>query len=426
VPDDGNHQVLRATADATADPATSRHDRPSLVAFATDAHSEEALEDGLADLVPGKLDVRRGSVRAAIAAMQKEATPKVLVVDVSGEDQPLTALGDLAHVVEPDVCVLVIGELDGVDFYREITRGLGAADYLVKPLTRDKVVRHFGRLVRGQAAVPEGMLGGRAVAITGVRGGVGATTIAANLAWHFGVTLRRHTVLLDPDLHLGAAAFMLNVQAGSGLKMALEAPERIDTLLAERAAQPVSERLHVLAGEEKAAVIPAYAPGAAGALLDALRTRYNFIVADVPFAPVPLYRDLLDQVHQRVLVMEPTLAAVRDALRLLALPNGERQKQRAVLVLNRVGIPGGLNRRQVEDALKMKVDVAIPDLPRQLGNAATLGEPAIVSSSGFRSGMLELARQVAFLGLLDSSAGAASDTPGGDKRRRWRLFGGRA
>src|SRR3954447_7857733 len=133
MPDDGNPQVLRTAADAMADQATSRHDRPSLVAFAADAHSEEALEDGLADLVPGKLDIRRGSIRTAVAAMQKEATPKVLVVDVSGEDQPLTALGDLAHVVEPDVAVLVIGDLDNVDFYREITRGLGAADYLAKP-----------------------------------------------------------------------------------------------------------------------------------------------------------------------------------------------------------------------------------------------------------------------------------------------------
>ena len=90
--------------------------------------------------------------------------------------------------------------------------------------------------------------------------------------------------------------------------MALEAPERIDALLAERAAQPVADRLHVLAGEEKLGELPVHAAGAAERLLDALRRRYNFIVVDVPFAPVPLYRDLLDLAHQRVLVMEPTLA----------------------------------------------------------------------------------------------------------------------
>jgi len=145
-------------------------------------------------------------------------------------------------------------------------------------------------------------------------------------------------------------------------------------------------------------------------------------VADVPFAPVPLYRDLLDLVDQRVLVMEPTLAAVRDTLRLLALPGGEEQSQRAIVVLNRVGITGGLTRRQVEDALKMKVDIAIPDLPRQVGNAATLGEPAMASSSGYRAGVNELARQVAFVGLLDSASAAATGGAASGARRSWNPF----
>jgi pilus assembly protein CpaE len=422
MPDDGAISVMTAGAKIATEEASARYDRPSLVGFVADARSEEALRDGLADVTSEQLDLRRGGVRAAITAMQKQATPKVLVVDVSGESQPLTALADLAHVVEPDVCVLVIGETNHVDFYREVTRGMGAADYLAKPLTRDIVARHFASYLRGRTPAGQVALGGRAIAVTGVRGGVGATTLAVNLAWNFGVFMRRHTVLLDPDIHLGSAAFLLNVQPGVGLRMALEAPDRIDSLLAERAAQPAADRLHVLAGEEKLAIQPNPAPGAAQVLLDALRRRYNFIVADVPFAPLSLYRDLLDLVDQRVLVIEPTLAAVRDTLRLLALPNGPEQTQRAIVVLNRVGIPGGLTRRQVEDALKMKVDIAIPDLPRQVGNAATLGEPAMTTSSGFRAGVLELARQVAFVGLLDSAPDATPGLPAGRQRRHWNLF----
>jgi pilus assembly protein CpaE len=423
MPDDGL-QVPRGIGEIPAGLISSRHDRPSLVAFLTDARSEEALRDGLSESAHERMDVRRGDVRAAIAAMQKQVTPKVLIIDVSGEDQPLSALSDLSNVVEPDVCVLVVGELNNADFYREVTRGLGAADYLPKPLTREKVSRHFGAFVLGQTPSSEGVLGGRAIAVTRVRGGVGATTVAVNLAWHFGVSMRRHTVLLDPDLHLGTAAFLLNVTPGSGLRMALEAPERIDALLAERAAQPVADRLHILAGEEKPAVQPNHAPGAAALLLEALRRRFNFIVVDVPFAPVPVYRDLLDLVDQRVLVMEPTLAAVRDTLRLLSLPNGTRQSQRATVVLNRIGIPGGLTRKQVEEALKMKVDVAIQDLPRQVGHAATMGEPAMANSSGFRTGILELTRQVAGQRLLDSGVGADS-AAGSVKSSRWRMFGGR-
>ncbi len=386
-----------------ADQSAGRHDRPSLIGFLSDAKTEEAIREGLADATSETLDLRRGGIRAAIAAMQKTATPRVLVIDITGDEQPLSALSELAHVVEPDVTVLVVGEVEHSDFYREITRGMGAADYLSKPVTRDRVVRHFGPFVQGNVFATAAMLGGRAVAVTGVRGGVGATTIAVNLAWHFGVGMRRHTVLLDPDTHLGATAFLLNIQPGPGLRMALEAPDRIDSLLAERAAQPAADRLHVLAAEEKVANHANHAPGAAAALLGALRNRYNFIIADVPFGPVPLYRDLLDLVDQRILVMDPSLAAIRDTVRLLGLPKGPGQDQRAVVVLNRAGQPGGLTRKQVEEALKMKVDVAIPDLPRQVGAAATLGEPVMATSKHFRDGIIDIVSQVASIRLLDGA-----------------------
>ena len=148
------------------------------------------------------------------------------------------------------------------------------------------------------------------------------------------------------------------------------------------------------------------------------------IVADVPFGPVPLYRDLLDLVDQRVLVMDPSLASVRDTVRLLELRKGQGQEQRAIVVLNRIGIPGGLTRRQIEDALKMKVDVAIPDLPRQIANAATMGEPAIGASTTFRTAITDIARQVGSIRLLDSGDGTGNMVNGG-KSGFWRKLRGR-
>ena len=124
--------------------------------------------------------------------------------------------------------------------------------------------------------------------------------------------------------------------------------------------------------------------------------------------------------------MEPTLAAVRDTVRLLTLPKGPRQDQRAVVVLNRVGMPGGLTRRQVEEALKMKVDVAIPDQPRQVGNAATLGEAAMKSSAGVRAGIQELARQVAGVRILDAVTGQQSRRKTGTRTERKGWFSKRA
>lgn len=416
MPDDA---ALRTRAPAEA---ASPSEQASILAFVADALSETVLREALAEAVPQGMEVRRGNVRTAIGVLSRTPTPRTLIVDVSGEEQPLTALGDLSEVVEPDAQVLVIGDLEDVNFYRHVTRGLGALEYLYKPLSRDMVARHFHPFIATGKHQAEGVLGGRVVTVTGVRGGVGATTIAANLAWHFGVAARRHTVLLDPDLYRGSAALLLNAKTGNGLRTALEQPERIDELFVERAAQPVAERLNVLAGEERLAEAPAYAPDAAARLLEALRRRYNFVVADVPFAPLPLFRDLLDLAHQRVLVLDPSLAAVRDTLRLLALPPGKSQPRRAVVVLNRVGRPGGLARREIEDALKMKPDVVIPDLPRLAGHAASMGEPVVNARSGFRAGVIALAREVAFVRLLNSSAGAKSTDLLGPRRKR-RFFG---
>ena len=95
---DRRHSVESTSAQRLS----ARHRRPALIAFVTDGASEQVLKDGLADAIPGAPDIRRGSVRTAISAMEHAVTPNVLIVDITGEDQPLTALAKLANVVEPD------------------------------------------------------------------------------------------------------------------------------------------------------------------------------------------------------------------------------------------------------------------------------------------------------------------------------------
>jgi pilus assembly protein CpaE len=396
--------------------------RAMLLAFVTDAAAEVMLRDGLSDATPESFDIHRGGIRAAITALQKIPTPRSLIVDISGEEEPLSALLDLSQVVEPDVRVLVIGEINDLDFYREVTRGMGAREYLPKPLTRDTIMRLFAPVILGRQIGTQDLNGGRVITITGARGGVGATSIATSLAWHFGVMRSRHTVLLDPDLHTGTAALYLDAPTGPGLRAALEMPDRIDDLFVERASQLLKDRLHVLAGQEPMSERPICAPDAAPRLLAALRRRYNFIVVDVPFQPVPLYRDLLDLASQRVIVLEPTLAGIRDTLRLRSLHDGQNDSSPTVLLLNRIGMPGGLTLAQVEDALEGHVDMAIPDLPKRLAAAANMGEPAIRQSGYFRLRVQDLARLVAFNRLLDSTASPVSTKRREDKKRGWQIW----
>jgi len=405
------------------EPWAAGGDRVALMAFVNEATTEAVLRDSLSDVTPEVFEVVRGGIRAAIAAMQKQATPRNLIIDISGVDEPLSALRALSEVVEPDVKVLVIGEFTDMNFYREVTRGMGAREYLAKPLTRDMVVRLFIPVIVGQPAAAQEVAGGRVITITGACGGVGATTVAVNLAWHFGVSRNRHTVLLDPDLHTGSAALSVDVVPGPGLRAALEMPDRIDDLFVERAAVTLKGRMHVLAGQEALADRPAFATDAVPRLLAALRRRYNFIVADVPFQPVPLYRDLLDLATQRVIVFEPTLAGVRDTLRLRALYSNVSQSERTVLLLNRDGMPGGLTRAQVEDALEGRPDLVIPDLPKRMAAAANMGEPAVLQRSFFRLRVNDLARLVAFNRLLDSGTPVAPVSKRTtDRKRAWQFW----
>ena len=371
-------------------------DRAMVLGFVTDADSENAIREGMAELVPS-IQIRRNSIRQATALLRKLPSPEVLIVDITGEDAPLAALHDLSEVVEPSTRVLVVGDRADMNFYRSLTRDLGVAEYLYKPLAKEMVARMFGPACMQRPVTSGALQGGRIVVVSGACGGVGTTTIAANLAWYLGEELKRHTLLFDPDIYTGNAAMMLGGRTGTGLRLALETPSRIDELFVERASQPISERLSVLAGDEKVTDSAEIAEGAGRALLGALRRRYNFVVADVPSSPVPLYRELLMLAHQRVLVMDPTLASMRNTLRLMALPTGPDQVRRAIIVLNRLGQPGGLTRPQIEEALEMQVDLVIPYQPRQLGSAATLGTPASSAGGGFRNGILALAREVAFV-----------------------------
>jgi pilus assembly protein CpaE len=404
-------------ADVPPEQAPARPDRKDIMAFVTDAETEAVLRDGLSDAAPRGIEFHRSNVRGAIEVLQDAATPRVLVIDVTGETRPLTALESLSDVVEPDVHVLLIGEYNDVNFYRHATRILGVKEYLFKPITRDMVARHFGPVILNRSRRPEALQGGRVVTVTGVRGGVGASTIAVNLAWHLGKRANRHTVLVDADLHRGSCALLLNAKSGPGLRTALETPQRIDELFIERSAQPVTERLHVLSGEENLTDHINYAPGAAARLIETLRRRYNFVVIDAPFSGLELHRDLMMLGHQRILVLEPSLVGVRDALRLLALPNGPLQVHRGLLVLNRINRAGMLTRQQTEDALKMKVDVTIPDLPRFVEDAANFGEPAALNSK-FNKGIIAIAGQATAAFPVESTPEPRAATTHG-WRRLW-------
>lgn len=370
-------------------------ERASFLAFVADDASEAALRGGLSEIA-GPFPLRRGDARGAAKALQREPTPEILLVDISGITDPVAALEDLAAVCTPDVRVLVIGEQTEIGFYRQLTRELGVTEYLHKPLTRDGVTRLFAPLLAGGGALAAAgsSRGGQLVAICGVRGGCGATTIAVNFALHLAEASHGHVALLDLNLRGGTAAMIMGARPGTGLRVALEEPDRVDPLFLDRAAIIVSDRLRLIAAEEPLDSAPAPVEEGVQRLLEMLRHRFNHVVVDLPMPLGPAERIVLAASRHRIVVLPPDVAGIRDAVaaRKLFAAGGAAH---VMTVLNRAGMPGGLKTKLVEEGLGGPPDVLIPDLPRQLPRAANLGRPALRDSPALRSALAPLLREIA-------------------------------
>jgi pilus assembly protein CpaE len=372
----------------------ARASRIPVVAFVRDRDTEAVMRDALADLIRDGGQVKRGSTADARIGLQQMETPGVLIVDVAEEADPITALEELAQFVEPGVRVLVVGDRADMEFYRQVTRGLGVLEYLCKPLNRDQVSREFLPWIIGRGPSEVGSRGGKVITVIGVRGGVGATTVAVNLAVELSEHRRHHTVLLDADLQAGTCGLMVATEAEGGLRAALENPERVDKLLVERAAPKLGDRLALLSASDKIDLQANIPPGAARHLIDLLRARYNCIVADMPRHMLPMHLEIMEMATQRVFVLDPTLPSLRDALRFLTAFGGRSNTSPPLLVLNRLGAPGTLHKNQVLSALQRPPDVIIPFLPKVLQAATTLGDPAVRTRGQFQTALAALAHEI--------------------------------
>lgn len=364
-----------------------------VLAFIADEQSEAVLRACLRDLAEG-LRVRRGNIITAIGALEKEAVDGILLVDVTGSADPLRDLDRLARICRPNLRVLVIGDNSDIAFYRALVGDLGVAEYLPKPLTRGSVTSLFGPHIVGTAALPESGRGGRVVVFIGARGGVGATTLAVNAALHLSTLSHTHVALLDLHLVGGSVALMMGTRPSQGLRAALEAPERADGLFLDRVSVVVDERLKVIAAEEAFDAPIDVSEAAVLRVVDLLRQRSNYVLVDMPTPPPPAMWALISEANLTVVVVGPDLTSVRNGRALRGLVSSLAAQTSAYTVLNRSGLPGGLDAELIAKGLGVAPDCAIPDLGRQLLYAENLGVPAVRKSDALRRALGPVVQEI--------------------------------
>jgi len=380
--------------------------RPAIMAFVSDAATEAMMTECLAEMRSPQTDVRRMNCEQARDYLARNPTPKILIVDVGGYEHPKHLLANLADVVEPDVKVLVIGDRGDAHFYRHITRDLGVSEYVYRPLSRSMMTRLFAPHIVGEDYARAPARGGRLITITAARGGVGATTIMSNLAWYVAEETGRRTLAIDFDLHYGKAAVILGAKGNGGLRAGLESPDRVDDLLVERSTQQVGKRLDLLSSLLELNDHPVYGHHAMTNLLDVVSTKYNYVFSEIGPQPQVACQELSVRTNQHIIVMDPTLPAIRDTLRILAQPRSANQETRPIVVMNNMGRPGSLTRQEVEKGLERKPDIVIPYLPKLLGEAEINGVPAVQARGAFRTAIKALVQEALSVQQVEAEKGS--------------------
>ncbi|MGA9583507.1 MAG: pilus assembly protein CpaE [Allosphingosinicella sp.] len=340
--------------------------------------------------------VNKGGLRNAVQTLSVSASPAILFVDLSESGDPLNDINALAEVCEPGTVVIAAGQVNDVRLYRDLVAS-GLQDYLLKPFTPDQLRDSFAnaqmtisgpRVNEAASEKPHVM-----AAVIGVRGGVGASTLATSLAWLMGDKAGRSTALLDLDIHFGTGALALDLEPGRGLTDAIENPSRIDGLFIERAMVRANEKLCVLSAEAPLNQ-PLLNDGSAFfQLQEELRNAFESTVLDLPRAMLIQHPHLVQDVHVAIVAVEFTLAATRDAIRVLSWLKANAPQSRVLVVANRV--PAGaqeISRKDFEQSIERSVDIVIPFEPKAAAQAAKLGQPfaKVATSSKIQGPLAQL------------------------------------
>ena len=372
--------VKSSTPDPVPDsPPAEEHIAPipriSIQAFCEAAETAAMMQAASEDrrMAKAHIKIQMGGIAAALEAYRNAPTPNVVVIESEGGGADLLAgLDRLADVCDAGTRVITIGRVNDIALYRELLRR-GISDYLITPVG----VLDFVRSLSGLFTTPDAKPLGRVIAVVGAKGGVGASTVAHNIAWASARDLKLDSVVADLDLPFGTAGLDYNQDPPQGIADAVLSPERVDTAFIDRLLSKCTDHLSLLAAPATLERVYDFGAEAFDAVLDVLRGSVPCIVLDIPHVWTAWSKRMLVAADSILIVAAPDLANLRNAKNLIdhlraARPNDERPSY----CLNQVGVPKRPEIKPADFARALEADPAavIAFAPQTFGTAANNGQ----------------------------------------------------
>jgi pilus assembly protein CpaE len=224
---------------------------------------------------------------------------------------------------------------------------------------------------------PDKPFAGRVISVIGARGGVGASTIAHNIAWSIAERQESGATLLDLDLSFGTAALDFNQDPQQSIADALIAPDRADDVFLERITTKHTQRLQMLTAPATLEREFEIDPSAFETVIQRVRKASPFIVLDLPHVWTSWVKQTLLSSDEVIIVASPDLASLRNTKNIMDLMKSSRPYDAPPsVVLNMTGVPKRpeIPFKEFSEALGAEPVASFAFDPAMFGMAANNGQ----------------------------------------------------
>ncbi|ASP38836.1 hypothetical protein CHH28_09150 [Bacterioplanes sanyensis] len=213
-------------------------------AYVTEPGIAQQLEQLLVALPQLQFSVNQQGLEQARSRYQQQASPRLLILDLSGyeyESDAVAALLALADVCAAGTRVLALGARQDVAFFKRLT-ALGVSDYVPLPATPAELRQHILPLLADAGSNTVDALHCRQMVVAGLSGGVGASTIVAQLSRLLSDHVGMHLGLVDANPLAGGLDLYVGQTANDAFARIWLDDMDVDELFIQRAGQSLGTR----------------------------------------------------------------------------------------------------------------------------------------------------------------------------------------